>query len=76
MASGTLPSPGTEFGPCADVNCGHVDCGLTRGMAEAVCEFCGEPIGYDCGFYNRAKHGEPQRLAHAGCLENDVEMRR
>jgi hypothetical protein len=69
MAVGYLASPGTEYGPCLNRDCGHTDCAMTREDAEALCGTCHEPIGYDRAFYvNSAKR--PNRvLVHAVCLE-------
>jgi len=49
MAYGILPSPGTELGPC-EGECQHTDCAATRRDAAEVCQFCGEPIGYENKF--------------------------
>lgn len=68
MAAGSLASPGTEVGPCADP-CEHRDCATTRRMAETACVHCSDPIGYGTSFYNVTPDGEPvwSKLAHAGC---------
>ena len=50
MAATSLRAPGTEFGPCEDACC-HVDCASTRGMAAALCVYCGREIGYETRFY-------------------------
>jgi hypothetical protein len=67
MAAGTLPSPGTEYGPCAD-SCQHRDCALTRSEAATGCKLCGEAIGYETRYYNDNEYG----LVHARCLENKL----
>lgn len=72
MAAGTLPAPGTEYGPCEPKNsgrgmqltCGHVDCEATRRQAAAACRLCGAPIGYDRRYF--VDDHEP---VHASCLE-------
>lgn len=76
MAAGTLPLPGTEFGPCAD-DCAHRDCAETRAMAATTCWRCEQPIGYDRAFYrmnpgSEAAAGESY-LVHAGCEEAAAE---
>lgn len=73
MAAGTLPAPGTEFGPCDPV-CSHTDCAETRREAETSCYLCHEPIGYERRFY-RDRHISTGawRYAHAACLEEDVD---
>ncbi len=68
MAAGTLPEPGTEYGPCAEP-CKHTDCAATREMVTATCRFCLEPIGYDRRFY---REGNGSGLVHASCLEDEV----
>mgnify|MGYP001574261816 CR=1 FL=1 len=73
MAAGTLASPGTPFGPCANtagravnddgsVVCTHTDCLATITMAHAACALCSQPINYDTRFYDRP-------LRHARCEE-------
>lgn len=66
MAAGTLPKPGTKYGPCKG-GCQHTDCAATRRMAEATCPNCGKPIGYDTAFYNTDNGQE-----HAYCVEVSV----
>jgi hypothetical protein len=63
MAAGVLSKPGTNAGPCAEP-CHHKDCAETRGMAAALCVYCGKPIGYDERFYQ-----EGRALSHAECSE-------
>ncbi len=63
MAAGRLPEPGTEYGPC--LGCRHTDCAATRAMAETVCTYCGESIGYNRGFF---RVGDDDRLAHESCV--------
>lgn len=65
MAAGYLSKPGTEYGPC-EGGCEHRDCAATREMAATVCRFCGEPIGYDRGFYWGDRIED---RAHASCAE-------
>jgi hypothetical protein len=74
MAAGTLPKPGTEYGPC-DPDCAHRDCAETRRMATENCGICQKPIGYDVRFYD--EHGRDERnLVHAACLEDEAERER
>lgn len=65
MAAGTLPSPGTNYGPCK-TKCCHLDCAATRQQAETHCARCWKAIGYETPFY-RLSDG---RLAHAECEED------
>lgn len=51
MATGTLPRPGTQYGPCVE-SCLHIDCAATRAQAESACVHCGKPIGYDVEFFD------------------------
>jgi hypothetical protein len=69
MAAGMIAKPGTEFGPCAD-DCTHTDCAQTRALADAMCQLCGEPIGYERRFY--LVHPAPD-VAHATCEEIRIE---
>lgn len=62
MAALTLPSPGTEFGPCVEP-CEHGDCETTRREAATKCSFCEDPIGYERRFYSHEG-----ALCHAVCL--------
>lgn len=80
MAAGTLPQPGTKYGPCFDP-CQHLDCAETRRMAALRCRICKEPIGYDddtyhSRFYQEGGYGEPIVLVHADCREREVEAER
>lgn len=50
MAAGSLPKPGTKYGPCKGT-CQHTDCAQTRALAARLCPECGQPIGYDTRFY-------------------------
>jgi hypothetical protein len=70
MAAGRLAAPGTQYGPCNE-KCGHVDCAQTREMAETICHYCNESIGYDTRFYSSGED-----LVHAACLEEFVEQER
>ena len=69
MAAGVLSAPGTEFGTCAEP-CLHTDCAGTRSIAETICRFYDEPIGYDRRIYNDAGY------VHASCLEDSIEQER
>lgn len=66
MASTSLSSPGSQYGPCPDANCHHTDCQQTRRWSEAICHHCGEAIGYDRQFYDVSPAGGFQ-LVHASC---------
>jgi hypothetical protein len=75
MAAGTMPKPGTEYGPCAD-ECVHTDCAAHRKIAEAECVHCDEAIGYDTRFYHvdtirqsGADWPGTRVYAHARCVE-------
>lgn len=63
MAPGSLPRPGTRYGPCRPP-CEHTDCAATRRIAEGNCPACGKPIGYDKLFYQTDNGYE-----HAYCVE-------
>lgn len=69
MAAGTLPAPGTEYGPCADT-CEHSDCAQTREMAGTTCRLCPEAIGYETAFFR-----EDEGLVHAVCRYNEIGRR-
>lgn len=74
MAAGSLPKPGTKYGPCKS-DCEHRDCAETRHMAAENCGICDTPIGYDVRFYDeRGRDG--RNLVHAVCLEDEVEQQR
>lgn len=64
MAAISIPTPGTELGPCAQP-CEHRDCAANRAMAEAICTVCEEPIGYERRFFAGPVHYlcEIQRVA-------------
>lgn len=66
MAAGYIQPPGSEYGPCKE-ECRHVDCAQTRTMAESVCKYCEQIIGYERGFYNLANHGDIPVLVHSAC---------
>lgn len=70
MAAGTLPKPGTKYGPCAKP-CQHRDCAATRADAERICHWCEKPIGYDTAHY-RTDRGP----THALCEELAAEAGR
>ena len=77
MAVGKIPSPGSTFGPCKPTKehggvCNHPACTAKRRMAESLCQYCGEPIGYETLFYS-APDGAPEALVHATCLEASIE---
>lgn len=62
MAAGTIPKPGSTYGPCLACACAHVDCAETRRMAAVLCEVCRTPIGYGRQFYHH-----DDAMAHAEC---------
>jgi hypothetical protein len=68
MAFSRLPSPGTDYGPCAP-ECSHVDCAETRRQAAQLCPRCLNPIGYENNFM-RDSSG---RLMHDACACQEVE---
>lgn len=71
MAAGTLPAPGSKYGPCKG-ECAHTDCALTRKMSGDECRLCEQAIGYDTRFYvNDAK-----QPVHADCYEDQIELER
>jgi hypothetical protein len=72
MAAGTLPTPGSKFGPCVTA-CAHRDCAETRKMAAAICEYCNGPIAYETRFYDRSAGEGHTDLVHATCAEVVVE---
>lgn len=47
MAWIKIGRPGTKWGPCVKVDCGHVDCQQLRDLAEKVCTVCKVRIGYE-----------------------------
>ncbi len=69
MAAGILITPGGQFGPCAEL-CQHSDCKSTRIIAETLCRFCANPIGFNRRFYN------DNGYVHASCLEDAIEQER
>lgn len=76
MAAGRLPKPGTDFGPCVDPACGHIDCAQTRLMAENLCRYCGKQVGYETRFYTiDVSNGEEKvkTTVHALCHEEALE---
>jgi len=75
MAAGRLPTPGTEYGPCADTTCQHLDCKATRQLAERVCKYCLEPIGYERGFYILGGRNHEDAV-HSACYEDALEDER
>lgn len=72
MAAGILPAPGTAQGPCLD--CAHVDCAATRGMAESLCVLCQHPIGYSTPFHI---HGNAiTEFVHERCYDEQLDRQR
>lgn len=74
MAAGSLPAPGTRYGPCAG-DCRHADCDATRAQAQAECVYCKEVIGFERRFYAVSPYDDsrPPRFAHATCHEQAIE---
>ncbi len=70
MAAGTLPKPGTQYGPCK-AKCTHRDCAQTRAISAAACTICAKPIGYDKRFYT-----EDGKHMHAVCIETKLDNER
>ena len=68
-----IPEPGSEFGPCLDEKCGHTDCAASREQAAAKCRVCGEPIGYNRGFYGPDETG---RAIHFACIDEELKSNR
>lgn len=78
MAAERLPSPGTEFGPCPDRACGHIDCAQIRQMAENLYRYCGTQVGYETHFYLiDVSNGEKpiKTTVHAICHEEAIEVK-
>jgi 3-mercaptopyruvate sulfurtransferase SseA len=67
MGANVLLKPGSINGPC-ESHCNHVECKATRERAQALCRFCGLPIGYETCFY--CDPGDAKRFTHASCLED------
>ncbi len=72
MAAGRLPPPGSEYGPCEDQTCKHIDCAETRRMAASVCRFCKQIVGYERGFYCE----QDGSFVHSSCLEDAIDAER
>lgn len=70
MTAGFLARPGSPYGPCSNINCGHVDCKETRILAEQICRYCHKPIGYDRQFCRVPE------LVHATCHEDAIATER
>ena len=70
MVESRLPNPGTEYGHCVE-QCVHIDCNAGRIMARCKCQFCGEPVGYETGFFKREGQESPYIIDHAICVEKD-----
>ena len=65
MAAGTLPKPGTKYGPCL-TRCEHLDCARTRTELASLCPLCHQPIA-DKPYYRMDAAGKV--LSHALCVE-------
>jgi hypothetical protein len=57
-----LSKPGTEYGPCKKLNCGHKDCAATRAEAVTPCRWCGKEIGYETKFYIESFYTDDGKL--------------
>ena len=68
MAAGSIPKPGTKYGPCV-TPCIHRDCASSREIATGQCALCHCLIGYDRAFYS-----QDQGYVHASCLETQIEQ--
>ena len=82
MAALPFPAPGTEYGPCVDEQCGHVDCDCTRKSAACICRICKKPIGYDSPcfdeWYDNGADPKQRRdfFVHGLCLCLEIESKR
>jgi hypothetical protein len=66
-----LPRPGEKWGACAG-ECDHQRCKRSIAMAEAPCDACGEPIGYETPYF--VMDG---RSVHEACyLEIEEQLKR
>ena len=70
MAASNIPAPGTEFGPC-EGECKHIDCAVSRKMAAMTCRICGEPIGYERGYFVE-QATVPPIAVHSACLSDEI----
>lgn len=52
MAASAIPAPGTEYGPCVDEACGHIDCAVNRKAAAGTCRICKQPVGFGVRLYD------------------------
>lgn len=71
MAAGEIAPPGSKYGPCFEILCGHIDCKATRKMAAQFCRYCDQPIGYETRMYSDPL--DRDKLVHAVCLEIEAE---
>ena len=71
MASIFISPPGSEFGPC--ISCTHTDCATLRTIAECICDFCKQPIGYDKHLFEDATKGN---YVHESCLLKKLEEKK
>jgi hypothetical protein len=77
-----LSKPGTKYGPCKKLNCGHKDCAATRAEAVTPCKFCGKEIGYENKFYIETFYDELTNqltgrvYSHFVCTHMEVERLR
>lgn len=68
MAAGSIPKPGTQYGPCAG-SCEHRDCAAMWRVMDSICHHCGSRIGYDKNFYDVGDGAH----VHAVCEETAIE---
>jgi len=79
MAQGFMAAPGTEYGPCADEDCGHdTQCGFARRLLALPCDLCGETIGPDVGYFNATPDDAPvwTVLVHSLCEYERIDRER
>lgn len=67
MSASWIPRPGGPFGPCRG-ECDHRECLDARRQADAKCELCPLPIGYEVPFFERESAG----FVHARCAESEA----
>jgi hypothetical protein len=79
MAAGSIPKPGSKYGPCMSA-CRHCDCKQYRKDAATICPLCKKPIGYDTSFYDDrgsiSIDDFLRALVHAECSEIFSQERR
>lgn len=68
MAWSMIPTPGTKYGPCKE-ECSHKDCNQSRSIANKICPYCNQFIGYEKPFCI----DENKNTCHYSCLIYDIE---